>query len=75
MTKLSEKLKQMKFKDFVYPTVTMLGLVVFIIIFGLTINFLFNSINLVFISGEEEWVAVRFNVDGFNRIADRLGIE
>lgn len=74
MAKLSEKLKQMKFKDFVYPAVTMLGLVIFVIIFGLTIKFLFNSINLVFVSGEEEGGPVRFNVDGFNKIADKIGI-
>lgn len=74
MANFTNKIKQMKFKDFAYPAVTILGLVVFIAVFGFTIKFLFNSINLVFISGEEGGGPVRFNVEGFNKMADRLGI-
>lgn len=75
MANFTEKIKQMKFKDFIYPATAVLGLAVFIVMFWLTIKFLFNSINTVFVSGEEEGGLVRFNIDGFNKIAGKLGIE
>lgn len=72
--KFTKKIKQLKVKDIIYPTITVLGFVIFMIIFILSIRFIFNSINQVFRS-EEEYKIIKFDVDGFNKVAARLGIQ
>lgn len=66
------KIKQMKFNDFVYPAIFIAGTVIFLIIFGLTIKFFLKSIDSVFISDEEAAGPIRFDMEGFNKITNRL---
>lgn len=67
------KIKQMKLKDFIYPAIFVAGTVVFLVIFGLTIKFFLKSVDSVFISDEEAASPIRFDIDGFNKIVNRLG--
>lgn len=75
MANFTEKIKQIKLKDVAYPASSILGIVIFVLIFGLTVKFLFDSINQVFAPGAEEEGLVRFDIGGFNKISDKLGIK
>lgn len=74
MNNFTEKIKQIKLKDAAYPAASILGIIGFLLIFGLTVKFLFDSINQVFAPGAEEEGLVRFDIEGFNKISDKLGI-
>lgn len=67
------KIKQMKLSDFVYPAIFIAGTVVFLVIFGLTIKFFLKSVDSVFVSEEEAAGPIRFDMEGFNKIVNRLG--
>lgn len=69
------KIKQMKLKDFIYPAIFVVGAVVFMIIFGLTIKFFLKSVDSVFVSDEEAAGPIRFDIDGFNKVVNRLEIK
>lgn len=69
------KIKQMRMKDIVYPIFTICIFLMFTLFFSLSVIFLLNSINKAFGGDEEEYKIVRFDIEGFNRIADRLGIK
>lgn len=75
MANFTEKIKQIKLKDVAYPAMSILGIIVFVIIFGLTVKFLFDSTNQVFAPGAEEDGLVRFDIDGFDKISDKLRIK
>lgn len=68
-----EKLKQAKIKDVIYPAVTILGFVLFLAMFGLSVRFLFISINRVFGSDVEDGI-VRFDTETFKKVSNRLNI-
>lgn len=74
MANFTEKIKQIKLKDIAYPAASILGIIIFVLIFGLAVKFLFDSINQVFAPGMEEEGLVRFNIEGFNKISDKMGI-
>lgn len=67
------KIKQMKLSDFAYPVIFIAGAVVFLVIFGLTIKFFLKSVDGVFVSEEETAGPIRFDMEGFNKIVNRLG--
>lgn len=67
------KIRQAKFKDVIYPVVTILGFSIFLIMFALSVRFLLVSINRVFSSGVEDGI-VRFDLEGFKAVSGRLNI-
>lgn len=69
------KIKQAKMKDIIYPVFIILAFLIFILLFISSVVFLLESINRAFGGDEEEYKIVRFDIDGLNRIADRLGIK
>lgn len=69
------KIKQMRIKDIIYPIFTICISLIFALFFILSVVFLSNSINKAFGGDEEEYKIVRFDIEGFNRIAERLGIK
>lgn len=68
------KIERIKIKDIIYPAFTILAIFVFVAVFILSVKYLFESINSVF-GEQEEYQVVRFDVDGFKKISDRLGIK
>lgn len=65
----------MKLRDAVYSIIMISGFLIFAVIFGLSVKFLFDSINGVFQLKEEEYQITRFDLDGFKRVADRIGVK
>lgn len=68
------KIERIKIKDIIYPAFTILAIFIFAVVFILSVKYLFESINSVF-GEQEEYQVVRFDVDGFKKISDRLGIK
>lgn len=67
------KIKKAKLRDVVYPVATISGVIIFAIIFILSIRFLLVSINSVFAGDVDEGI-VRFDIETFNKISGRLNI-
>lgn len=72
---ITGKIRQMKLRDVAYSIIMISGFLIFATMFGLSIKFLFDSINDVFQLKEEEYQITRFDLDGFKRVADRIGIK
>lgn len=69
------KIKQIKIKDIIYPVFTIFIFLIFMLFFILSVVFLLNSINKAFGMNEEEYKIVKFDIEGFNKVAGRLGIK
>lgn len=69
------KIKRIEIKDIIYPAFTVFAFLIFIAFFILSVVFLLNSINKAFGINEEEYKIVKFDIVGFNKISDRLGIK